>query len=91
MPRALHAAFGTTIERIQNQDPEMAQQGMNVLKWTFLANRQLTLKELCHALAVERNDTNLDCDNFVDTQFLLESCLGRIVVDESNVCNTEIG
>jgi hypothetical protein len=82
MPRALHAAFETTIERIQNQDPEMAQQGMNVLTWTFLANRQLTIEELRHALAVEPDDTNLDWDNFVDTHLLLESCLGLVVVDE---------
>lgn len=51
--------------------------------WAFLANRQLTVEELRHALAVEPDDTNLDWDNFVNVHFLLESCLGLVVVDES--------
>jgi ankyrin repeat protein len=83
MPRALHDAFGVTIERIQNQKPDVAQQAMDVLKWVFLAKELLTVEELQHALAVEPQDKNLDWENFVDAQFLLECCLGLVIIDES--------
>jgi hypothetical protein len=42
-----------------------------------------SLEELRHALAVESGDTELDWDNFVDTQFILDCCLGLVIVDES--------
>jgi hypothetical protein len=56
---------------------------MDVLKWTFLANRKLSLEELRHALATEPGETVLDWDNFVEVQFLLDCCLGLVVLDES--------
>jgi chemotaxis receptor (MCP) glutamine deamidase CheD len=56
---------------------------MDLLRWIFLAKEPLTIEELCHALAVEPGDADLDWDNFVDAQFLLECCLGLVIVDES--------
>jgi hypothetical protein len=82
MPRALYYAFGVTIERIQSQKPDTAKQAMDALKWIFIARESLTLEELSHALAVEPNDKELDCDNFVGLQFLLECYLGLVVIDE---------
>jgi hypothetical protein len=56
---------------------------MDFLQWGFLARDQLTIESLRHALAVEPNDYDLDWDNFVDGKFLLDCCLGLIIIDES--------
>lgn len=84
MPRALHDAFGATIERIQSQKPDTAKQAMEVLKWIFLGNSENFTVELRHALAVEPGDRNLDWDNLVDPKFLIDCCLGLVIVDESS-------
>ncbi|CCX34027.1 Similar to Ankyrin repeat domain-containing protein 50; acc. no. Q9ULJ7 [Pyronema omphalodes CBS 100304] len=83
MPKKLYDVFKVTLERIKNQKPSVSSQAMNVLQWVFLASRPLLLEELRHALAVESGDTELDWDNFVDTQFILDCCLGLVIVDES--------
>jgi hypothetical protein len=83
MPKKLYNVFGITIERIKTQKPAVSAQAMNVLQWIFLAARPLSLEELCHALVVESGDTELDRDNFVDAQFILDCCLGLVIVDES--------
>ncbi|KAI5795824.1 ankyrin repeat-containing domain protein [Pyronema domesticum] len=85
MPRALHDAFKVTIDRIKSQKPVIVKQAMDILKWVFLANEPLSIEELRHALAVEPGDKNLDWDNFVDAQFLLQCCLGLVIVDESTL------
>lgn len=51
MPKELDDAFLVTIERINRQPPEKLKQGMQILKWTYLAQRQLTITELRHAIA----------------------------------------
>jgi hypothetical protein len=83
MPRALHDAFGIIIQRIKDQKLDTSKQAMEVIKWVFLVNENLSLKDLQHALAVEPDDKTLDKDNFVDDNFLLQSCLGLVIVDES--------
>ncbi|KAI5812094.1 hypothetical protein BZA77DRAFT_221884, partial [Pyronema omphalodes] len=52
MPTKLETAFESTIERIRNQKSERSHQGLEVLKWIFLAQRPLTVMELRHALSV---------------------------------------
>jgi hypothetical protein len=83
MPRGLCDAFKVTFDRIRCQNPDMVHQAMEILKWTFLAQRGLKLEELRHALAVEPEDTELDWDNFVDAERLLDCCLGLVIIDDS--------
>jgi hypothetical protein len=52
IPKELGEAFGKTIERIKRQSSVKAEQAINVLKWTFLAERPLSITELRHALSV---------------------------------------
>jgi hypothetical protein len=52
MPTELDSVFEDTIRRIRNQKAKQATQAMDVLKWTFLSERQLSVTELRHALAV---------------------------------------
>jgi ankyrin repeat protein len=83
MPRALYGAFGVTLDRIRDQKPDISKQAIDVLQWVFLSQKPLTIEQLRHALAVEPDDTDLDWDNFVDSQLLLSCCLGLVIVDES--------
>ncbi|KAF8541995.1 ankyrin repeat-containing domain protein [Trichophaea hybrida] len=81
MPKGLRDAFASTIERILRQSGA-AELAVNVLKWTFLAQRPMQVEELRHALAVNWIDTNLDWENFVSEQCLLSCCLGLVIIDE---------
>jgi hypothetical protein len=81
--RGLDGAFAATIKRIQDQKPSTSKYAMDALQWMFLAKRQLSIEELRHALAVEPGDSDLDWENFPEVSFLLDSCLGLVVLDES--------
>ncbi|KAI5799395.1 hypothetical protein FPQ18DRAFT_301760 [Pyronema domesticum] len=95
MPTKLETAFASTITRIKNQKSERSTQAPDVLKWTFLAQRPLSVIELCHALSVTIDpskmqpgklplayDEKLDWDNFPSEQSLIDWCLGLVIIDE---------
>ncbi|KAI5814540.1 hypothetical protein BZA77DRAFT_222936, partial [Pyronema omphalodes] len=84
MPKKLEDAFHITIERIKSQAPGKASQGMEVLKWTYLAKRPLSVMELRHALAAVYSTPDTDCLNMDDLPFektLTECCHGLVVID----------
>ncbi|KAI5789511.1 hypothetical protein FPQ18DRAFT_246677, partial [Pyronema domesticum] len=96
MPTELETAFESTISRIKNQKSERCSQALEVLKWTFLAQRSLTVIELRHALSVTIDspgkmqpgklplayDETLDWDNFPSEKSLIDWCLGLVIIDE---------
>jgi hypothetical protein len=91
IPSELGSAFKITIDRIRNQKTQRAAQAIDVLKWVFLAKEQLTVIQLCHALAVtivsDPNDDpssgkTLDRDNFPSERSLIDWCLGLVIIDE---------
>ena len=85
LPTDLYNAFQLIISRIQNHIAAQAQLGVRVLMWLHFAHRPLKLVELQHALAVEKNHTELDVDNIPPMKALLDSCLGLVVVDEETL------
>jgi hypothetical protein len=95
MPTTLETAFESTISRIKNQKSQNLTLALEVLKWTFLAKRSLTIRELCHALSVEIDpstmqpgklplvyDKTVDWDNFPSEKSLIDWCLGLVIIDE---------
>ena len=50
--------------------------------WVSHAERPLRIDELCHALAVEIEGTDLDLENVRSQDTVLRSCLGLAVVDK---------
>jgi hypothetical protein len=95
MPTKLETAFESTISRIMNQKSERSIQAMDILQWTFLTQRPLTIIELHHALSVTIDpskmqpgklplayDETLDWDNFPSEKSLIDWCLGLIIIDE---------
>ncbi|KAI5819859.1 hypothetical protein BZA77DRAFT_274893 [Pyronema omphalodes] len=83
MPKGLNAAFQDTLRRIQNQPEQKGKQALDAIKWVFLAERQLTVKELCCALSVRVGDKQFDEEGLPTLKSVLESCLGLIIVDQA--------
>ncbi|KAF8421801.1 hypothetical protein EV426DRAFT_671737, partial [Tirmania nivea] len=84
LPTKLHHTFGGVIKRIQ-QSGGFAELGMKVLMWLHLAYQPLKLKELQHALAVERDDSYFDMDNIPSRKQILDCCLGLVLIDEETM------
>jgi hypothetical protein len=83
MPKKLEDAFEVTISRINSQAPAKANQGMEVLKWTYLAKRPLSVMELRHALATVHSTAEcLDLDDLPFEKSLTECCYGLVVIDK---------
>ncbi|OBT62890.1 hypothetical protein VE03_07604 [Pseudogymnoascus sp. 23342-1-I1] len=89
LPRGSTAAnetYDKAIKRIERQPPRRSERAKTVLSWITYAERQLTTTELCHALAVEEGDSELDEDNIPDIEDITSICAGLVEVDkESNV------
>ncbi|KAI5800666.1 hypothetical protein FPQ18DRAFT_301284 [Pyronema domesticum] len=83
LPAKLDGAFKNTIGRICSQSSTKSNQGMEVLKWTYLAKRPLTVIELRHTLAVSSSPTDsLDLDSLPFGETLTTSCYGLVVIDK---------
>ncbi|KAF2186639.1 ankyrin repeat protein [Zopfia rhizophila CBS 207.26] len=83
---ALNDAYSEAIVRIDRQLPEDSALAKRVLSWITYAQRPLTTGELCHALAVELGEENLNYDNIPDVEDIVSVCAGLVTVDEeSNV------
>ena len=83
---ALSKAYDEAIERIEGQLPEESALAKSVLSWITYSERQLTTKELSHALAIEVGESELDEDNIPDIEDIISVCAGLVAVDkEGNV------
>src|SRR5947209_15163589 len=60
---ALNEAYDEAIERIKGQLPGNRARARSALSWITYALRPLTTGELCHALAVEPGNKQLDQDD----------------------------
>ena len=78
----LNSVYGQTLGRIKDQKGGRSRLGMEVLMWVSHAERALQIDELCHALAVEKEATDLDFENVPPQDTVLGSCLGLAVVDK---------
>ncbi|RYP10462.1 hypothetical protein DL764_000645 [Monosporascus ibericus] len=84
--KALDEAYDEAIKRIDSQLPEDSALAKSVLSWISYAQRPLTTGELCHALAVEPGEDELDQDNIPDVEDIISVCAGLVTVDqESNI------
>ncbi len=72
------------MKRIEDQEEEDAQLAMRAVSYIFCARRPLSVTELCHALAVEAEDTMLDATALPETEILLNISAGLIKVDDES-------
>jgi hypothetical protein len=83
---ALDEAYREAIERIEGQLAEDRSLARRTIAWVSYAQRPLTSQELCHALAIEPGDMELDGDNVYDVEEIISVCAGLVTIDEeSNV------
>ena len=59
----LDTVYDQTLRRIKEQKGDRSRLGIEVLMWVSHAERPLRIDELCHALAVEIEATDLDPEN----------------------------
>ena len=78
----LDSVYAQTLQRIKDQKGSRSRLGMEVLMWVSHAERPLRIDELCHALAVEIESTDLDPENISPPDTVLGSCLGLVAVDK---------
>jgi ankyrin repeat protein len=81
---ALDEAYKEATDRINGQLEGDRQIATSVLSWITCAKRQLTIDELCHALAVEVDDQQLDEDNIPNIEDVVSVCAGLIEVDDES-------
>ena len=78
----LDSVYGQTLQQIKEQKGDRARLGMEALMWVSYAKRPLRIDELCHALAVDVEATDLDAGNIQPQDTVLGSCLGLVFVDK---------
>ncbi|RPA98256.1 hypothetical protein L873DRAFT_1688241 [Choiromyces venosus 120613-1] len=78
----LHDVYATTLDRISCRCGDKPRLGMEVLLRVSLAQRPLSVSELCDALGVEIGSPDFNTENIPPIQTLLESCLGLVTVDK---------
>ena len=84
--KALDEAYNNAIKRIEGQRHGDTTLARSVLSWITYAQRPLTTGELCHALAVELDESELDLDNIPDIEVMVSVCAGLVAIDnESNI------
>src|SRR4051794_31522009 len=84
LPAGLFAAFENAMKRIEDQHEMNRQLARRALSYIFCAKRPLHITELCHALAVEADNTELDTTSFLKTEMLLKISAGLIKIDEKS-------
>jgi len=81
---ALEEAYSEALERIDGQLPEDRSLARRVLCWISYAQRLHTMKELCHALAIDPGDKALKSDNVYEVEDIISVCAGLVTVDEDS-------
>lgn len=82
--KSLDEAYDEAIKRVEAQLPEDKGLAKKVLSWITYAQRPLTTGELCHALAVEPGEEDLDEENVPDVEDIVSVCAGLVTVDEES-------
>ena len=77
----LDSVYAQTLQQIKEQKGDRSRLGMEVLMWVSHAERPLRIDELCHALAVDMQSTDLDPENIRPQDTVIGSCLGLVVID----------
>lgn len=83
-PEAYTQAYKDAKRRIEEQDSDASKLAMNILMWITCAKRQLTIRELQEALAVEKDQSFLDEENITGETFIVSVCGGLVAVDKES-------
>jgi len=73
--------YETTLARMGAQKGGGSRLGMEALMWVSNAERPLHASELCHALGVKKESTDMDRENIPEIRTILGCSLGLITVE----------
>lgn len=82
--RAYDPAYDDAMARINSQLADQTGLAMETLCWISSALEPLSTAVLQHALATEKNSTELDEDNMPEIEDILSACAGLVAVDEES-------
>jgi len=77
-------AYAATLSRMKTQQGSRSKLGMQVLMWVSHMERPLHVDELCCALGVEIESTDLNIQNIPAIETLLACSLGLVMVEKSS-------
>jgi len=77
----LDSVYSRTLQRIREQEGDQSRLGVEALMWVSHSERPLRIDELCCALAVGIEATDLDHKNIQPQDKVLGACLGLAIVD----------
>ena len=80
----LGQAFKDTIRRIDNETQNRREVAKQTLMWISHSCRPLQVDELRYALATQIKDKEFDLDNVLPARFIIDCCLGLVVIDNSS-------
>ncbi|KAF2179748.1 hypothetical protein K469DRAFT_673892 [Zopfia rhizophila CBS 207.26] len=80
----LDETYNDAIRRMDGQLAEDGSLATRALSWITYAQRLLTTKELCHALAIDPSDKALNSDNVSDVEDIISVCARLVTVDEES-------
>ncbi|KAK5073265.1 hypothetical protein LTR51_005907 [Lithohypha guttulata] len=82
---ALDSEYAKTIDRIELQRPGWRDLARQTFMWITYATRQLSVDELCEAIAIDPTRPNFDLhDYLVDEDQIVSVCHGLIEIDQES-------
>jgi ankyrin repeat protein len=81
---ALDCAYKEAMERIEAQKPSLMTLAKQTLSLITCARSPLEILALCHALAVEPGDSDIDSENILDREDIVSVCAGLVTIDEQS-------
>ena len=82
LPEGINDTYDDAWNRICTQKSYQADLGKSILMWIVHATRPLRLHELQYALAIEKDDEEMDPEGLLSVKTLISFCAGLVVVDE---------
>ena len=83
LPTTLDSTYDTYLKRIWSQEEHEAELACKVLEWVIFAACPIKISMIQSALAMRENATAIDYRAWIESEDLLEVCLGLVNIDET--------
>lgn len=82
LPVNLESSYASELKRIGKGGKDTKELALRVMSWIFHAARPLQMEELCEALAVREEDSDLDEETLIHPDVIIEVCQSLVLYDE---------
>jgi hypothetical protein len=84
LPTGVNDTYQQAMKRIDAQPEDDKLLARHILSWIAYARRELSVKELQHALAVRPEMMEMNLDAIDDDEVLTSVCAGLVVINEKH-------